>query len=87
MSNQESAAFGAESMSGFSVPPMETIRVGFIGVGNRGLTAVKRVSGLPGIEVAALGDVQDVQVEAACQTVREAGRPGACHAFSGTASR
>ncbi len=74
-----------ESMGNFAVPPMEVIRVGFIGVGNRGLTAVKRVSGLPGIEVAALGDVQDVQVEAACQAVREAGRPGVCHAFSGSA--
>ena len=72
-------------MSNFAAPPMETIRVGFIGVGNRGLTAVKRVSGLPGIEVAALGDVQDVQVEAARQAVRDAGRPGACHAFSGSA--
>ena len=72
-----------DAMSNFTVPPMEVIRVGFIGVGNRGLTAVKRVSGLPGIEVAALGDVQDVQVEAARQFVREAGRPGTCHAFSG----
>ena len=73
------------AMSNFAAPPMETIRVGFIGVGNRGLTAVKRVSGLPGIEVAALGDVQDVQVETACQAVRDAERPGACHAFSGSA--
>ena len=72
-------------MANFAVPPMETIRVGIIGVGNRGLTAVKRVSELPGIEVAALGDIQDVQVETACQFVREAKRPGALHAYSGTA--
>ncbi|MBQ7721271.1 MAG: Gfo/Idh/MocA family oxidoreductase [Kiritimatiellae bacterium] len=72
-------------MANFAVPPMETIRVGFIGVGNRGHTAVRRVSELPGIEVAAIGDVQDVQVEATRQFVREAGRPGACHAYSGSA--
>ena len=82
---QDLPARRPDSMSNFAAPPMETIRVGFIGVGNRGLTAVKRVSGLPGIEVAALGDVQDVQVEAARQAVRDAGRPGACHAFSGSA--
>ena len=74
-----------EAMSNFTVPPMEVIRVGFIGLGNRGLTAVKRVSGLPGIEVAALADIQDVQVEESRQAVREAGRPGACHTFSGSA--
>ena len=73
-----------EAMSNFTVPPMEVIRVGFVGLGHRGLPAVKRVSGLPGIEVAALADVQDVQVEASLQAVREAGCPGACHAFSGS---
>ncbi len=65
-----------EAMSNFTVPPMEVIRVGFIGLGNRGLTAVKRVSGLPGIEVAALADIQDVQVEESRQAAREKGGHG-----------
>ena len=47
-------------MANFAVPPLETIRVGFIGTGNRGLHAVKRVSELPGVEVATVGDLQDV---------------------------
>ncbi len=81
---KDSNRAASTALANFAVPPMTTIRVGFIGVGNRGLSAVKRVSGLPAIEVAALGDIQDVQVETARQAVRDAGRPGACHAYSGT---
>ncbi len=82
---QSGAIPASTPMTDIAVPPMETIRVGFISVGNRGLHAVKRVSGLPAIEVAALADIQDVEVEKAVQAVREAKRPGACHTYSGKA--
>ena len=42
------------SMCNFAVPPMKRIRVGFIGIGERGTAAVHRVSLLPGVETAAL---------------------------------
>ena len=83
--NAEKTNPASTPMANFAVAPMETIRVGFIGVGNRGLTAVKRVSELPGIEVAALGDIQDEQVAEGLKFMREAKRPGALHAYSGAA--
>ena len=54
----------SQPLCNFAVPPMERIRVGFVGIGERGTTAVFRVSGIPGTETAALAD-------------EERGRPGA----------
>ena len=45
---------GATAMSNFAVPPMEKIRIGYIGIGERGTWAVHRVSGIPVTETAAL---------------------------------
>ena len=49
-------AAGGAPMRGFRVDPLKTIRVGFVGLGKRGFAAVKRVSGLPGVVVAAICD-------------------------------
>ena len=46
------------SMVNFAAPPMERIRVGYIGLGERGTWACHRVSGIPGIETAALCDLR-----------------------------
>lgn len=46
------------SMSNFTVPPMKRIRVGFIGLGERGSAAARRVNILPGIETTALCDLR-----------------------------
>jgi len=76
---------GGTSMANFRVAPMKRIRVGFIGVGERGTAAVHRVSALPGIEVAALCDLRPQQTEAAKKWLVENRRRGAMKEYKGTA--
>ena len=54
--NGADCAAGAAPMKGFRAAPLKSIRVGFVGLGKRGSAAVKRVSGLPGVVVAAICD-------------------------------
>ena len=72
-----------ESMCNFAVPPMERIRVGFIGIGERGTTAVFRATGLPGVETAALADLRRDQCDRAKAWLEEKGRPGAKRVYGG----
>ena len=65
------ACGGTGTMCNFSVPPMKKIRVGFIGIGERGTAAVKRVSLLPGIETAALCDLRPAQTDAARKWLKQ----------------
>ena len=71
------------SMANFRVAPMKTVRVGFIGVGERGTAAVKRATALPGVETAALCDLRPVQVESAKKWLQEKKRPGALKTYQG----
>ena len=71
------------SMANFAVPPMEKIRVGFIGIGERGLAAVRRVNLFPGIETAALCDLRAEAVDQAKKWLKENNKPGAMHEYKG----
>ena len=51
------------TMAGFAAPPMDRIRLAFIGIGDRGSAAVRRVSKIPGCEVAALCDLRKEAVD------------------------
>lgn len=44
------------NMSGYAAPKLDTVRIGFIGLGNRGPGAVKRMSMIEGVEIVALCD-------------------------------
>ena len=68
----------------FAVPPMERIRVGFIGIGERGTTAVFRATGLPGVETAAMADLRRDQCDRAKAWLEEKGRSGAKRVYGGT---
>lgn len=46
------------NMSGFAAPKIETVRIGFIGLGNRGPGAVNRMSKIDGVEIKALCDIR-----------------------------
>ena len=74
---------GYGSMSGFAAKPMEVVRVGYIGVGERGTAAVRRVSNIPGIETAALCDLRPSQVAPLVKFLKENGKPGAMKEYSG----
>ena len=50
---------GAGSMSGFVAPKLARVRVGVVGVGNRGFYALRRLSCMPGVEISAFCDVRE----------------------------
>ncbi|MGH7476044.1 MAG: Gfo/Idh/MocA family oxidoreductase [Longimicrobiales bacterium] len=59
----------------FAAPPLDTVRTGFIGVGNRGPTHVRNLLRLEGVEVRAICDLVPGKVARAQQMVTEAGQP------------
>lgn len=52
------------NMSGYSAPKLDTVRVGFIGVGNRGSAAVKRMARIAGTKINAICDIRKEKAEA-----------------------
>ncbi|MEQ7799222.1 Gfo/Idh/MocA family oxidoreductase [Pedobacter sp. ASV1-7] len=46
------------NMSGYAAPKLDTVRVGFIGLGNRGTAAVKRMSRIANTSINALCDIR-----------------------------
>ena len=66
------AANGAP-MQGFAVPPLKTVRVGFIGVGGRGSAAVERIAQIPGCTVAAICDINDERLDRSQKWLRDHG--------------
>lgn len=61
------------NMCGYAAPAIETVRIGFIGVGNRGSAAVERMSYIEGVAINAICDVRPEKAEAAKGRIK---RPG-----------
>ena len=55
---QGSAAADHFNMSGYAAPKIDTVRIGFIGLGNRGPGAVERISKIEGVDIKALCDLR-----------------------------
>jgi predicted dehydrogenase len=53
------------NMSGYAAPKMDVVRIGFIGLGNRGPAAVERMKHIEGVEIKALCDIRPEKAEAA----------------------
>lgn len=68
---------GRFNMSGYAAPALPVVRVGFIGVGDRGSGAVERLSYIEGVEIRALGDLRPAAVEASQKYLARIGRPAA----------
>ena len=64
-------------MHGFRVAPMKRVRVGFIGVGSRGRAAVQRLAFIPGVEVAAICDVNPTRLAESREWLKTKGFPPA----------
>lgn len=62
---------------GLTVPKIETVRVGFIGLGMRGPSAVSRFTHIPGVEIVALCDLHPDRVEKTQAILEKAGFPAA----------
>jgi hypothetical protein len=65
------------NMSGYAAPKIETVRVGIIGIGRRGLTAVHRLKLIEGLEIKALCDIRPICVQAGQKAITNFGLPAA----------
>jgi hypothetical protein len=70
------------NMSGYAAPALSTVRVGVIGLGDRGSGAVERLSFIEGVEIKALADLRKVAVDGSQKYLKSIGRPAALE-FSG----
>ena len=68
---------GQEDVVGLTVAPIDTVRIGIIGIGMRGRGAVYRFTHIPGAEVVALCDVRQECIDAGQQRLAKAGKPAA----------
>ena len=68
---------GQQSALQLTAPKLETVRVGFVGLGNRGPWAVNRYCHIPGVKIVALCDYEEERAERCQQYLREAGLPPA----------
>ena len=74
---------GQQSALGLRTTPLQTVRVGFVGLGMRGPDAVSRWCHIEGTDIKALCDVETDRVEACQKLLRQNGRPEAA-AYSGS---
>lgn len=68
---------GQEDMLGFAAGPIDTVRIGIIGLGMRGPGAVERLCNIDGTEIVALCDIEQDRAESANRIVLKYGRPAA----------
>lgn len=60
-----------------SHPPIPVVRIGIIGLGNRGLLTLQRYLQIEGIEINALCEIREGNLAKAQQLLKENNRPGA----------
>jgi hypothetical protein len=70
------------NMSGYAAHAIPVVRVGFIGLGDRGSGAVERLSFIEGVEIKALADLRPAATNASQKYLATIGRPEAKE-FSG----
>jgi hypothetical protein len=59
----------------FAAPPIETVRIGFVGVGLQGGSHVRNFLAIPGCRITAVCDIREERASWAIKTVTEAGHP------------
>ena len=67
-----SRATGARYMGGFAAPKLDTVRLGFIGVGSRGSGHARQLSRIEGTEVVAICDLYEELATESARECREA---------------
>ena len=65
------------SVIGLTIPKMEVVRVGFVGLGMRGPGAVERFTYIPGVEIVALCDYEKERAEKCLKYLQRASMPKA----------
>ena len=64
---------GQQSALGLTTPKLETVRIGFAGLGSRGPWAVNRYCHIPGVQIVALCDYEEERARDAQKYLRKAG--------------
>lgn len=67
----------AFNMCGYAAPKMKKVRIGFVGIGDRGAGAVERMALIEGAEITALCDIRQEAVDGAQQLLKKVGLPKA----------
>ncbi len=58
-------------------PPIPLVRIGLIGVGQRGLKAIRRYADIEGAEIRVIADLDEARIDEANHRLRTSGRPAA----------
>lgn len=66
---------GATDLVGFAASPIDTVRVGFVGLGMRGSEAVRRYLYIPGAKITAVCDIEQAKADSVLRTVADAKLP------------
>jgi hypothetical protein len=69
------------SMMGFRAEPLGKVRVGVVGVGNRGPGAVSRLSSIPDVEITAVCDLFEDRVDRQVKALTGKGKPAPARYF------
>jgi hypothetical protein len=62
------------NMSGYAAPKLETVRVGFIGLGQRGPTHLTNMTKLAGVSIMGLCDIREEKVREAQKLIDKSGQ-------------
>lgn len=65
------------NMCGYAAPPLETVRVGFIGLGNRGPSSLRRLCLIEGVEIKAICDTRPESLAKGRKMLEDTGLPPA----------
>ena len=71
------------NMSGYAAPKLDKVRIGFVGLGMRGPSAVERISYIDGVEIVGLCDQYEDRVESCQKLLEKQGLPRA-KSYSGS---
>lgn len=80
--DEPAPAAGQTDMLGYAAEPLDTVRVGFIGLGMRGPDAVRRFTYIDGVRIVALCDLEPERVDKTQEILSERGFPAA-QSYSG----
>ncbi len=71
----QSAALGPAPEAFLAAPPMDVVRIGYVGVGLQGTAHVRNLVQIEGAQVKAICDIREAHAERSRQIVVEAGQP------------
>ena len=75
---------GQSDVIGLTAEPLETVRIGVVGLGMRGSDAVERLSVVPGAVVTAICDLLPERVEASADALEKMGKPAPTGTYTGS---